>query len=180
MNMNKCGKRVCISGGRGKPLPPDPPPRESDEFKKSLETRWVSFFCLHDLCFFFIRHKWGKFINFEENPINKQSCWFNFLHPGETLQRGKLFAFILWKMHNRGMLNVGSSVETRKETFCSRVSCKKTFPDDELKERPLNDKATHVDLLLFWAKTIFIGKRFKLKRVDHRSLDQVFNVRSYE
>ena len=116
------------------------------------------------------------FIIVEENPINKQSCWFNFLHPGETLQRGKLFAFILWKMHNRGELIVGSSVETRKETFCSRVSCKKTFPDDELKERPLNDKATHVDLLLFWAKTIFTDKRFKLKRVDRRSFDQDFNL----
>ena len=116
------------------------------------------------------------FIIVEENPINKQSCWFNFLHPGETLQRGKLFAFILWKMHNRGMLNVGSSVEIRKETFCSRVSCKKTFPDDELKERPLNDKATHVDLLLFWAKTVFTNKHFKLKRIDHCSFDKEFNL----
>ena len=118
------------------------------------------------------RHTWVMFIIFEENPSNKQSCWFNFLHPGETLQRGKLFAFILWKMHNRGMLNVGSSVETRKETFCSRVSCKKTFPDDELKERPLNDKATHVDLLLFWAKTVFTNKCFKVQRIDHWSFDK--------
>ena len=45
------------------------------------------------------------------------------------------------------LMNYPSKQE--KKPFAVVFLEKKTFPDDELKERPLNDKATHVDLLLF-------------------------------
>ena len=59
-----------------------------------------------------------------------------------------------------------------KKPFAVVFLAKKTFPDDKLKERALNDKATQVDLLLFWAKTVFTNKCFKVQRIDHWSFDK--------